>query len=67
MNTVVCSDNDTEYEHIVMLTCFAHSQQFFNSFSHSYIFTSNWIIKAVNEANMLNRKQICGKEIILGT
>jgi len=28
MNMVVCSDNTTKYEHVV-LTCFAHSQLFF--------------------------------------
>jgi len=28
MNMVVCSDNATKYEHVV-LTCFAHSQLFF--------------------------------------
>ena len=29
MNMVVYIDNATKYEHVVVLTCFAHSQLFF--------------------------------------
>lgn len=38
MNTIVCSDNVTRYEHILVLTCFAHSQQFFLTVSGMLMF-----------------------------
>lgn len=56
----VCSDNCTKYEHIVVLTWFAHSQLFLAVGIHAFLLW-NWITETMNEANMLNCKQICDK------